>query len=280
MINLYSQNFVVILIQILYTSGGLNSSLKHLLSDLPLSSIVAFTGISLPIALSFILVPLLNASPISCFAAGAALSSTSLGTAFTILTTAGFQNTRLGTILTSAAMMDDVIGLVMINIVASMSSVNGENVNPEAIVRPIGASLGLILAISIGGRLGRYLLLERTFLSIQYKYCQSSFPSIDFKLLLHMLLLSGVVAVAGYSGAPVLFASFLTGSLISWFDESKMKRVQKGKSSAEESKEIKSNKDEDVDRWTGIKMYNYYYDQPVERILKPFFFVSEHYVST
>ena len=171
-------------------------------------------------------------------------------------------------------MMDDVIGLVMINIVASMSSVNGENVNPEAIIRPIGASLGLILAISIGGRLGRYLLLERKFLSTQYKHCRSSFPSIDFKLLLHMLLLSGVVAVAGYSGAPVLFASFLTGSLISWFDESKTKRAQKGKGTAEESKSIKSNKDEVFDRWTGIKIYNHYYDQPVERILKPFFFVS------
>lgn len=71
---------------------------------------MALTGIVLPIGLSFVLIVLVNASPLQAFAAGAALCSTSLGTTFTVMQTSGLSTTRMGVVLTSAAMMDDVVG--------------------------------------------------------------------------------------------------------------------------------------------------------------------------
>lgn len=56
------------------------------------------------------LVVLANATPLQAFAAGAALCSTSLGTTFTVMQTSGLSATRMGVVLTSAAMMDDVVG--------------------------------------------------------------------------------------------------------------------------------------------------------------------------
>jgi len=53
--------------------------------------------------LSFVLMAPLAATALQAFAAGAALYSTSIGTTFTILSTAGLSKTRLGVVLGSAA---------------------------------------------------------------------------------------------------------------------------------------------------------------------------------
>lgn len=68
-------------------------------------------GIGLPIALSFMLQELAGASPLQAFSTGAALCSKSLGTTLTILGTSGPTNTGLGTALTTAAILDDVVCL-------------------------------------------------------------------------------------------------------------------------------------------------------------------------
>ncbi|OAA52913.1 Cation/H+ exchanger [Cordyceps fumosorosea ARSEF 2679] len=105
---------------LLVYEGGLSTSLPSLKANLFLSSWVAMTGIVFPIGLSFVLRYSFEATPLQCFAAGAALSSTSLGTTFTVLSTSGLARSRLGVVLTSAAMMDDVIGLVMVQIISNL----------------------------------------------------------------------------------------------------------------------------------------------------------------
>lgn len=72
---------------------------------------VALTGIVAPIVMSYTLMGLVNATPLQAFAAGAALCATSLGTTFTVLRTTGLASTRMGVVLTTAAMIDDVVGM-------------------------------------------------------------------------------------------------------------------------------------------------------------------------
>lgn len=71
-------------------------------------------------ALSFVLGRLIDATYIQCFAAGAALCSTSLGTTLTVLGTSGLIKSRLGVVLSSAAIMDDVVGLVMVQVISNL----------------------------------------------------------------------------------------------------------------------------------------------------------------
>ncbi|KAK2865228.1 hypothetical protein FQN49_003791, partial [Arthroderma sp. PD_2] len=99
---------------LLVFEGGLGTNFQSLKANISLSVAVAATGVCFPMAIAFVLQPLAKATPLQAFAAGAALCSTSLGTTFTILNTSGLLATRLGTVLSSAAMMDDVIGLVMV----------------------------------------------------------------------------------------------------------------------------------------------------------------------
>lgn len=71
---------------------------------------MALTGILLPIGFSYSLLGLVGATPFQAFAAGAALCSTSLGATFNLITTSGLAGTRTGVVLTSAAMIDDIVG--------------------------------------------------------------------------------------------------------------------------------------------------------------------------
>jgi Kef-type K+ transport system membrane component KefB len=102
------------------------------------------TGIGAPIGLSFTLYGIANATPLQSFASGAALCSTSLGTTFTILGTTGLLKTRLGVVLTSAAMLDDVVGLVMVQVISNLGG-SGSDFSTVTVIRPVFVSIGFAI---------------------------------------------------------------------------------------------------------------------------------------
>ncbi|KAK6335085.1 hypothetical protein TWF718_010526 [Orbilia javanica] len=234
---------------ILVYHGGLGTSFKPLLKNLPLSTVVAITGIGVPIGLSFLLGPIANATSLQSFTAGAALSATSLGTTFTILSTAGFAGTRLGVVLTSGAMMDDVVGLVMVQVVSSLGG--GGGVNIASIVRPVGASLGMIVGALVMGWASRKL-----FGSLKLS---GRFDNHGVVWGLQTSVLVVCVVVAGYSGASVLFGAFIAGALVTWWGETRDGAAENGGSDQESS---------------GAAIYERYFSLPIEMILIPFFFAS------
>ncbi|KAJ6259313.1 pyridoxal-dependent decarboxylase domain protein [Drechslerella dactyloides] len=233
---------------LLVYQGGMHTSLGPLLSNLPLATVVAITGIAAPIALSFLLSPISGATPLQCFSAGAALSATSLGTTFTILSSAGFAGTRLGVVLTGAAMMDDVVGLVMVQVVASLGA---EEFTAASAARPIGASVGLVVAAVILGKTGKYLFGKRQL--------PEAIRGTGTVWALQTLVLVAMVVASGYAGASVLFGAFIAGTLVTWWDEYRATLEVADAARA---------------RDTGVSIYEKYYLPAVHAVLIPFFFAS------
>lgn len=248
---------------------------------------VAFTGIGVPMGLSFILKELVGASSLQAFAAGAALSATSLGTTFTILSTTNLIATRLGTVTTSAAMLDDVVGLVMVQIISNLGG-SGSSFDVTTVIRPLFVSIGfavglfLLCAILIGpcvkNALSRKLGIPSFMMTMQFAF------------LYQTAVLVGIVTGATYAGTSSLFAAYLAGVILTWFDgiiaDSKVPgsaahdASQTGSEPATEqpnepSTVLSSAECDDVP--TGEKVYEKYYKQPVVRILIPLFFVSIRY---
>ena len=123
-------------------------SFSALRANLILSVAVAATGIAVPISLSFVLVRMLDVTLLQAFAAGAALSATSLGTTFTIMSTTGLMRSRLGVVTSCAAMMDDVVGLVMVQVITNLGGKQGEDrVDAVSVVRPIAVSVGVAVGL-------------------------------------------------------------------------------------------------------------------------------------
>ncbi|KAG9196134.1 hypothetical protein G6011_01255 [Alternaria panax] len=288
-------------------SRGLSTSFQSLKANLLLSSGVALTGIIAPVGLSYTLQGLLHASPVQAFAAGAALCSTSLGTTFTLLGSSGLSATRLAVVLTSAAMMDDVVGLVMVQVI---SNLGGDNFTWVTVLRPVLVSLAfaavsplvcLFLAKPITMWLNAYrvahpgaqldALLQRT---------QSAFT-------FHTLILIGLVTAATYAGTSNLFAAYIAGASISWWDsdishpasttatspvaekgpaaagpvlgssEGASPDVSKPQGEQDQgtiSSQPTKTEDEHIDATSGAAIYHRYYHAAVSKILQPFFFAS------
>ncbi|KAF2654278.1 Sodium/hydrogen exchanger [Lophiostoma macrostomum CBS 122681] len=202
---------------LLVYEGGLSTRFKSLEANLSLSCAVALTGIAVPIALSFSLQRLLGATPLQAFAAGAALCSTSLGTTFTVLSASGLSSSRLGVVLTSAAMMDDVVGLVMLQVISNL----GGDIKPIIIIRPILVSLAFAIIVPC---LCRFLVKPVTLSLNHYRERHHStklggiLRRVETAFVLHSLLLIALVTGATYAGTSNLFAAYIAGATISWWD--------------------------------------------------------------
>jgi len=264
--------------------GGLSTSFPSLKANLLLSTAVAITGISVPIALSFSLQGLAGASPLQAFAAGAALCSTSLGTTFTILGTSGLAETRLGTVLTSAAMMDDVVGLVMVQIISNLGG-SASSFSAITVIRPVFVSIAFaascpLACVSLAKPLTVQLNRYRSKNSAGWVNRTLSYHDTVFAL--HTALLIAMVTGSTYAGTSNLFATYLAGAMVSWWDSEvphPETRISEPATSQPESSPVledggqRKNKETGYNN-TGKSIYRDYYSKAVDRILKPFFFVS------
>lgn len=257
--------------------GGLGTDLVLLRKTAYVSISVATVGLLMPIAISFLLLVFpfpsssgtLYPSPLAAFSAGASLCSTSLGTTLSIMSAAGMHKSRTGVILLGAAMMDDVVGLVMVNIVKTLG-VGGTG--GWSIARPIVASFGLLLvtlSISpyvlkpIWASIRRYLSqsaaigTEEGFtLQKRVRNTIAAIPHLQFVLPTAVLMI--FVTIASFVDASVLFSAFIAGGLVNYL----------WSVGASEGSAV-------LDRAsTPSEMFEQYFKSAMEYILVPFFFVS------
>ncbi|SMR41990.1 unnamed protein product [Zymoseptoria tritici ST99CH_1E4] len=205
---------------VLVYEGGLQTDLKTLRSNLFLASLVAIIGIGTPMALSFTLQGFMNITPVQAFAAGAALCSTSLGTTFTILATSGLNQSRLGVVLSSAAMMDDVVGLVMSGIIASLGQ-SSDNFSAIIVIRPVFVSIAFAVLLPV---ICAFIVKPLT--KVCYKLItkrrdsklHTTLTTEGAAFCLHVAVLTALITGAIYAGTSGLFAAYLAGASISWWD--------------------------------------------------------------
>ncbi|KAG6062755.1 hypothetical protein E4U32_001979 [Claviceps aff. humidiphila group G2b] len=257
---------------------------------------VAVTGISIPIGLSFVLMRLTNATPLQCFAAGSSLSSTSLGTTFTVLGTSGLTRSRLGVVLTTAAMMDDVVGLVLVQVISNLGK-EGASITAAIVIRPLLVSVGFIVLTPL---LCLFLVrpLMRQISQVRNQLgpgaCSRFLVSEHLALLVHTLILLGYVIGASFAGTSNLFAAYIAGASVSWWDSTGSDKIESSKATSSADRNIvrpsvdEGNKGNQTPSakatgtqtikedptTSGLHVYESYFSTPVDRILKPFFFAS------
>jgi len=191
---------------LLVFEGGLTTDVGLLVNNLWLAVVAGLTGVALPIALSLLLLhvgyryPLLQA-----FAAGASLCSTSLGTTLALLSPE-WRKTRVGAVLMSAALLDDVVGLVIAAIIANLSSTSGPNkISWKIIVRPILVSLAFSLIIPLAT-----YIVHRGFLKLRSSW-RRKMCTVEIQLILIISTLFAFVAGTNYAGTSELFGAYLAG---------------------------------------------------------------------
>ena len=197
--------------------GGLTTRMDLLKQNFSLSMLAATTGVVFPIGLSYLLLHLgFGFGAVETFIIGAALSTTSLGTTFAVIGGASksidLSQTRVGTVLVSAAVIDDVSGLVMSSVIGELGTLEtSSNVNLGWLIgRPILASL---LMAALTPVLTKYVLAPFFRHYIEYRFARYDHRS---NIFLMVLVLSAFISIAAYSGTSVLFGAFLAGSFLTY----------------------------------------------------------------
>lgn len=207
---------------IILLEGGLVLNPVILLPNFPLAALSATVGIGLPIAFSFALFssPAYALPKLSAFATGSALASTSLGTTFAVLDAVSksrglnLGQMRCGSILSGAALFDDVVSLALLAVLTSLGeggSVGGASL-AWLIVRPLLASA--VMSV-VGPLVALYLARPIWRSHVEPRLTLMSPVNQNLALLsTGVLVLAAFVTVATYVHTTVLLGSFLAGSFL------------------------------------------------------------------
>lgn len=137
---------------------GLESDLKELLKVGPQSAIVATVGVTAPFAGgTFGLMYLFGVPAIPAIFAGAALTATSIGITAKVLSELQYLNRKEGQIIIGAAVLDDVLGIIILAVVASLAK-TGEVEITNVLYLIVSAVAFLVGAVLLGRLFNPYFV--------------------------------------------------------------------------------------------------------------------------
>ncbi len=188
---------VILLFQI-----GLHTDLRALIKVGPAASSVGLVGVVLPFVTGYFTAHLLGVATLPAIVCGAAMTATSIGISARILGDLGALESREGKVVLGAAVLDDVAGLVILAVVATMA--RGGDVTPLSVVRTVGLAVGfLVVAIAVGGALA-----PRLFAVI----ARSPVSGTTGALALAFALL--LAALADLGGSALIIGAFAAGLVL------------------------------------------------------------------
>ena len=187
---------------ILLFSIGLETDLGSLLKVGGTSVAVAIAGVVLPFALGFVLARGLGVAIPAAVVCGAALTATSVGITARVLSDLGRLQDPEGQVVLGAAILDDVIGLVILAVVAELA--DGRPVTFGGVARATAVAFGfLVVAVVVGRRIvpGLIDLLGRV-------------GNTGTPALAALLLAFGLGWLADHVGSAVIVGAFAAGLLV------------------------------------------------------------------
>ena len=128
---------------------GLHTDLKSLIKVGNEALTVALVGVVLPFAFGYWAAALLGLSTIPSIVSGAALTATSIGISARTLSDLGKLETAEGQIVLGAAVLDDIVGLVILSVVSSL--VGGVALSVGGIAVTTAIAVGFVAVALVGG---------------------------------------------------------------------------------------------------------------------------------
>ncbi|MCS6959541.1 MAG: cation:proton antiporter [Pseudanabaenaceae cyanobacterium SKYGB_i_bin29] len=131
---------------------GLESNLSDLLKVGTQAVLVAVVGVVVPFAAGTLgLMYIFHLDAIPAVFAGAALTATSIGITSRVLAELGQLTTKEGQIILGAAVVDDVLGIIVLAVVASLASTGEVDITEVGLI--IASAVGFLLGVLFAGGL-------------------------------------------------------------------------------------------------------------------------------
>ena len=128
---------------------GLHTDLRALAKVGSTALFAGSVGVVLPFVGGFLGAQAMGVQPLPAIVIGAALTATSIGISARVLSDLGQLKTNEGQVVIGAAVFDDVIGLIILSVVASM--VAGADLTLAGIGKIAGVAIGfVVIALALG----------------------------------------------------------------------------------------------------------------------------------
>lgn len=181
---------------------GLETDLHKLLQVGTASAVVALVGVALPFALGYGVCWVLGKDNLVCVVAGAALTATSVGITARVLSDLGRLQEPESQIILGAAVIDDVIGLVILAVVTNLTG--GEAVTPGSVAVITGIAFGFLIGTLLVGS-----WMVSTLVRWSTRIVLPGTPTI-----LALMLAFGLAWLAHAVGSALIIGAFAAGLLL------------------------------------------------------------------
>jgi len=128
---------------------GLHTDLKSLMKVGSEALIVALVGVALPFGFGYGMASMLGLAAIPSIVCGAALTATSIGISARTLSDLGQLETAEGQIVLAAAVLDDIVGLVILSVVSGI--VGGTALTFGGVAVTTSIAIGFVIAAIVLG---------------------------------------------------------------------------------------------------------------------------------
>ena len=181
---------------------GLHTDLRSLARVGKTAITVALVGVALPFSLGFGAAAALGLDTLPSLVAGAALTATSIGISARVLSELGCLETAEGQTVLGAAVLDDILGLVILSVVAAAAG--GEQVTLASIGRTAAVALGFVAAaLTLGS-----LTIRPLFRFVERVRTTGTLAIVALAFAL------GLAALAGTTGSAMLIGAFAAGVIL------------------------------------------------------------------
>lgn len=187
---------------ILLLAIGLETDLRKLMRVGGTSLAVALVGVVLPFMLGYAACRLLGLDRIVSIMAGATLTATSVGITARVLADLGRLREAEGQVILGAAILDDILGLVILTVVSGLA--RGHGVSPTSIAVTTAIAFGFLLAVLV---LGHFML----------PWVIRATRTIDLPgtpTIMTLMLAFGLAWLADKVGSAMILGAFAAGLLV------------------------------------------------------------------
>ncbi len=191
---------------ILLFNVGLHTRTDEMLSVGPISLVVALLGIIFPFVFGYLYTQIIAHSTVEAMFIGAAMVATSVGITARVLADLGILDAKVSKVILGAAVIDDIIGLIVLAVVAGLGKGTISYV-----------TIGLVLFEAIAFVIFLIIIGRR----VMYRFFGANlnvFKSRNAPFTIAILICLGLSAVASYIHLAAIVGAFMAGMILAEFN--------------------------------------------------------------
>lgn len=181
---------------------GLATDLRALTRVGGTAVVVAVAGVVLPFAIGYVALTAFGIGGMAAIVCAAILTATSIAISTRVLAELGFLHTPEGRVVLGAAVLDAIIGLVILSVIATFAA--GVAVTAAGVIRTTAVAFGFVVITLLGGG----YVVPPLFRAAKALRSPTTIA------VLGLVFAFGLAALAGLLGSAVLVGAFVAGVLL------------------------------------------------------------------